>query len=117
MRSIRLTLYVTLFLISVSTTATAQVAFVNGLVIPGATLDATGLPGANQGRFGAFSDIYYDPIRHEWWALSDRGPGGGLLDYGTRLQRFDIVVHPDHRKHHELQDQADGEVQGPQRQN
>ena len=51
-------------------------------------------PAPIRGRFGAFSDIYYDPIRQEWWALSDRGPGGGLLDYGTRLQRFDIVVHP-----------------------
>ena len=66
----------------------------NGILIPGNALDATGEPGANAGRFGHFSDIYYDPNRREWWALSDRGPGGGLLDYSTRLQRFDIDVHP-----------------------
>jgi hypothetical protein len=59
--------------------------FVNGILIPGNTLDATREPGANQGRFGFFSDLYYDPLREDWWALSDRGPGGGLLDYETRL--------------------------------
>jgi hypothetical protein len=72
----------------------AQPTFVNGLVIPGGTLDATQQPGANAGRLGFFSDIYYDPIREQWWALSDRGPGGGVLDYGTRVQRFTIDVHP-----------------------
>jgi hypothetical protein len=74
--------------------AWAEPEFVNGLVIPGDTIDATGKPGANAGRFGAFSDIYYDPIRKEWWALSDRGPGGGVLDYATRVQRFTVDVHP-----------------------
>jgi hypothetical protein len=74
--------------------AWAQPSFVNGLVIPGDSLDATEQPGANAGRLGMFSDIYYDPAREEWWALSDRGPGGGLLDYATRLQRFTLSVDP-----------------------
>lgn len=74
--------------------AWAEPAFVNGLVIPGDTLDATRKPGANAGRFGFFSDLYYDPVREEWWALSDRGPGGGVLDYATRVQRFTLNVHP-----------------------
>ena len=74
--------------------AWAEPTFVNGIVIPGDTLDATEKPGANAGRFGFFSDLYYDPIREEWWALSDRGPGGGVLDYTTRVQRFSLDVHP-----------------------
>jgi hypothetical protein len=74
--------------------AAAQPSFVNGLVIPGATRDATKVPGANAGRFGQFSDLYYDPVRGEWWALSDRGPGGGLIDYAVRVQRVDLRVHP-----------------------
>src|SRR5262245_30702870 len=74
--------------------AGANPVFVNGLKIAGDRLDATGQPGANGGRFGFFSDIYYDPIREEWWALSDRGPGGGLLPYDTRLSRFTILVNP-----------------------
>src|SRR5262245_33068471 len=74
--------------------AGANPVFVNGLKIAGDRLDATGQPGANGGRLGFFSDLYYDPIREEWWALSDRGPGGGLLDYATRLQRIDLEFHP-----------------------
>ncbi len=66
--------------------------FVNGVIIPGNTLDATGQPGANRGRFGFFSDLYYDPEREEWWALSDRGPGGGVIDYATRVQRIEIKL-------------------------
>jgi hypothetical protein len=66
--------------------------FVNGVVIPGNTLDATEQPGANQGRFGLFSDLYYDPEREDWWALSDRGPGGGVIDYATRVQRLKIKL-------------------------
>jgi hypothetical protein len=74
--------------------AWAEPVFVNGLVFPGNTLDATRQPGANAGRLGFFSDIYYDPNRDEWWAVSDRGPGGGVLDYATRVQRFTLDVHP-----------------------
>ena len=94
MRIARLIASVSTLLLLFAVAASAQPAFVNGLVIPGSTLDATGEPGANEGRFGAFSDIYYDNIRNEWWALSDRGPGGGLLDYQTRLQRFTVLVNP-----------------------
>ncbi|MGH8533761.1 MAG: esterase-like activity of phytase family protein [Gammaproteobacteria bacterium] len=39
-----------------------------------------------------FSDLYYDPEREEWWALSDRGPGGGVIDYATRVQRLEIKL-------------------------
>lgn len=73
----------------------AQPVFVNGLAIPGHTLDATAVPGANQGRLGFFSDIYFDPQRKAWWGLSDRGPGGGLIDYATRVQGFTVDVHPE----------------------
>jgi hypothetical protein len=88
MRSILLATVIAATLGSVTSAAAPQ--FVNGVVFPGDKLDRTGLPGANQGRFGFFSDLYYDPNRGEWWALSDRGPGGGLLDYATRVQRLDI---------------------------
>ncbi len=94
MRRARLLPSLFALLLASAANAAAQPTFVNGLVVPGNTLDATREPGANAGRFGHFSDLYYDPVRHEWWALSDRGPGGGLLDYGTRVQRIDLDVHP-----------------------
>ena len=65
--------------------------FVNGLTIPGSTGDQFGTS-VNDGRLGMFSDIYYDRNRHEWWGLSDRGPGGGTLNYDTRVQRFSLDV-------------------------
>lgn len=76
-----------------SATARATPTFVNGLAISGGTLDlSTG--SETERRVGFFSDIYYDTNRHEWWGLSDRGPGGGKLSYETRVQRFTLDVNP-----------------------
>ena len=72
-------------------TALATPTFVNGLTIPGDTPDQFGSE-VNNGRVGFFSDIYYDPNRNQWWGLSDRGPGGGTLNYETRIQRFTLDI-------------------------
>ena len=68
--------------------------FVNGLALDGAALDVSGGSSANDGRLGYFSDLFYDAKRRHWWALSDRGPGGGALNYATRVQRFKLDVDP-----------------------
>jgi hypothetical protein len=63
----------------------------NGLTLAGGALDMS--TGTNvQRRLGYFSDIYYDPVRNQWWGLSDRGPGGGVLQYETRVQRFEVDI-------------------------
>jgi len=72
----------------------AAPSFVNALVLDARAIDASGGSAVNDGRLGYFSDLYYDPQRDEWWALSDRGPGGGTLHYETRQQRFRIDVNP-----------------------
>jgi hypothetical protein len=72
--------------------ALAAPEFVNGLLLPGALLDASGGTEVNDGRVGYFSDIYYDAKRKQWWGLSDRGPGGGTLHYETRVQRFKLDI-------------------------
>jgi hypothetical protein len=74
------------------TAAHATPTFVNGLALPASLLDLSGGTSVNTGRVGYFSDIYYDTNRNEWWGLSDRGPGGGTLDYATRVQRFTLDV-------------------------
>lgn len=74
--------------------AQAAPSFAGALVIEGTRLDASGGTLVNNGRLGFFSDLYYDPQRNEWWALSDRGPGGGTLHYETRIHRFKIDVDP-----------------------
>jgi hypothetical protein len=65
--------------------------FVNGMAVPGGALDLSVGTDFDR-RVGFFSDLYYDGNRNEWWGLSDRGPGGGLLDYETRVQRFSLDV-------------------------
>jgi hypothetical protein len=72
----------------------AEPAFAGALVIEGSRLDASGGTLVNDGRLGFFSDLYYDARRDEWWALSDRGPGGGTLPYETRIHKFKIDVDP-----------------------
>jgi hypothetical protein len=73
--------------------ATTNVQFVNGLVLDGAAPDLSS--GSNfDRRLGYFSDMYYDPSLKQWWGLSDRGPGGGVLNYETRVQRFTVDVAP-----------------------
>jgi hypothetical protein len=71
--------------------APAAPTFVNGLAIPGNSGDSFGTS-VNDGRLGFFSDLYYNPNANEWWGLSDRGPGGGTLNYETRVQRFTLDV-------------------------
>ena len=44
--------------------------------------------GANMNRFGFYSDLVYDKTSNTWLALSDRGPGGGVIDYATRVQKI-----------------------------
>lgn len=67
--------------------------FQNNLSLSGAAPDlSTGT--LTERRLGYFSDIYYDSSRQEWWGLSDRGPGGGLLQYETRVQKFAVDISP-----------------------
>jgi hypothetical protein len=65
--------------------------FVNGLTIAANTLDKSAGSDFDR-RVGFFSGLFYDPIRGDWWAVSDRGPGGGTLPYETRIQRFSLDV-------------------------
>ena len=81
-------------LLALAGAAAATPSFVNGLALDGAALDLSGGTSVNNGRAGYFSDLYYDPNRKEWWGLSDRGPGGGTLNYDTRAQRFTLDVNP-----------------------
>ena len=65
--------------------------YVNGIAIPGATQDLAG-SASSFNRLGFFSDLYYDRSNNQWWGVSDRGPGGGVISYDTRMQRFTIDI-------------------------
>ncbi len=51
-------------------------------------------PAANVNRLGFFSDLSYDASSRTWYALSDRGPGGGVIGYATRVQQMIIPINP-----------------------
>ena len=89
-----LALFVVTVAAALGSPAQAEPSFAGALVIEGTRLDASGGTIVNDGRLGFFSDLYYDPQRDEWWALSDRGPGGGTLHYETRVQQFKVDVDP-----------------------
>lgn len=54
--------------------------------------EARGTTGANVNRLGYFSDLQYNAASRTWFALSDRGPGGGLIAYDTRVQELNIPL-------------------------
>jgi hypothetical protein len=68
--------------------------FVNTIQISGAATDLSGLPSsAGNNRLGGFaSDLVYDPARNLYFGIPDRGPGGGLISFDTRLQVFTLQV-------------------------
>ena len=87
--------FVTVGLVAVAMTAQAQTvsnaSFVNGMTVAANTLDKSTGTDFDR-RVGMFSGLFYDPLRGEWWGVSDRGPGGGTLPYETRVQRFTLDV-------------------------
>ncbi len=89
----------TLLVAPASGSAAGAATLKNVLIVPGAMIDKTPLNGsrggANINRLGGFaSDIFYDRIANVYYALTDRGPGGGVFPYGTRLHKFTISVDP-----------------------
>jgi len=71
----------------------AAFTLVNNLTIPGEAKDLAPGSSPNQNRLGGFfSDLYYDRYSNVYYGLVDRGPGGGLINYNTRVQKFSLDV-------------------------
>jgi len=73
---------------------------ISSITIPGNAIDLFPLNGetneANINRLGGFgSDLFYDYRQNFFYALADRGPGGGVIPYQTRVEQFDINIDPD----------------------
>ncbi|MGQ9870072.1 esterase-like activity of phytase family protein [Leptodesmis sp.] len=92
-------LAITTFSLLGNTTAAVAVSFVNSITIPGNSTDLFPLDSAstnaNLNRLGGFgSDLYYDRVNNVFYGLADRGPGGGVIAYNTRVQKFSLNVDP-----------------------
>jgi hypothetical protein len=49
--------------------------------------------GGNLLSFG--SDLWYDRASNSFWGNTDRGPGGGLIDFAPRLHQFALGINAD----------------------
>lgn len=76
--------------------ASPNIELVNYIVMPSEGSDLFNASGtANDNRFGAFfSDLAYDAATNEYYAVADRGPGGGVIPYLSRTQVFDFSINP-----------------------
>jgi hypothetical protein len=90
---------ITTLLTSVGLAATAPanaVTFVNTIQISGSATDLSQIgTGANLNRLGGFgSDLVFDQRTNQFFGISDRGPGGGLIDFAPRIQSFRLDIDP-----------------------
>ncbi len=78
-----------------SATSALSISLTNSLTIDGNSTDLYPFEGnsANVNRLGGFSsDLYYDRYNDVYYGLPDRGPGGGVISYDTRVQKFSLDV-------------------------
>ena len=70
----------------------SAITYVNQISISGSATDLAMLgDGPNFNRLGGFgSDLVYDSATNQFYGLTDRGPGGGLIDYAPRIQSFGL---------------------------
>lgn len=69
----------------------AAVTYTGQLAIPGNAVDLSGIDpafGGNRLSFG--SDLWYDRASRTYWGNTDRGPGGGLIDFAPRVHQFTL---------------------------
>jgi phosphodiesterase/alkaline phosphatase D-like protein len=67
--------------------------FASAVAVPGNATDLFPGSGANQNRLGGFgSDLFYDARENVYYALADRGAGGGVLNYSNRVEKFNIEL-------------------------
>jgi hypothetical protein len=75
-----------------TTPAFAAVTFTGSYSVAGAATDLSGIApafGGNRLSFG--SDLVYDRATDLFYGITDRGPGGGLVDYAPRVNAFRLT--------------------------
>ena len=71
--------------------AGAAVTFAGKVDVAGNATDRSKLGvGPNLNRLSFGSDMVYDPVRKVFYGISDRGPGGGTIDWAPRIETFAV---------------------------
>jgi hypothetical protein len=79
-------------LMAATTPTQAAISFTGSFSVAGAATDLSGIApafGGNRLSFG--SDLVYDQATDLFYGITDRGPGGGLVDYAPRVNAFRLT--------------------------
>lgn len=80
---------------AIAAPAGAAITFTGNFSVAGETTDLSGISaveGGNRLSFG--SDLVYDRGTDLFYGITDRGPGGGLVDYAPRVNSFRLKIDP-----------------------
>ena len=72
--------------------ATAAVTLAGVLTVPGNAIDLAGGSTANDNRLSFGSDMTYHAGTDTFYGISDRGPGGGTIDFSPRIEAFKVDI-------------------------
>jgi hypothetical protein len=79
-----------------ATTASAAIVYTGGVTIAGDATDLSGMdPAFGGNRLSVGSDLFYDKASNSYWGITDRGPGGGLIDFAPRVHNFGLDIAAD----------------------
>lgn len=83
-------------LLATSAAASAAVSYVGSTSFAGDATDLSGMaPAFGGNRLSIGSDLWYDRSTNSYWGNTDRGPGGGLIDFAPRVHNFTLDIRPD----------------------
>ncbi len=87
-------------LLATAAGASAAITYTSHFTTAGETVDLSsnplGLPGldptfaGNRLSFG--SDLYFERSSSTYWGITDRGPGGGVVDFAPRVHQFSFDI-------------------------
>ena len=78
-----------------ATPVAAAITFTGQYSVAGETTDLSGISAAQGGNRLSFgSDLVFDRATNLYYGITDRGPGGGLVDYAPRVNAFRLKVDP-----------------------
>lgn len=81
-----------------SSMASATIVYTGQASFPGNATDLSGMaPAFGGNRLSLGSDLFYDAATDSYWGNTDRGPGGGVVDFAPRVHNFRLEIAPDGR--------------------
>ncbi|QMW22994.1 esterase-like activity of phytase family protein [Sandaracinobacteroides saxicola] len=88
-------LLATALLATTAVTAQAQITYMGQYAVPGGAMDLSGLGSSpNQSRLSFGSDLHFDKASQTFFGITDRGPGGGVIDFAPRVNQFKLDLSP-----------------------